>query len=1012
MKLYFICWLLWGLFVGQVVAQERGYPIIRNYTPADYDNSPQVFSAVQAANGVMYFGLNGLVMQYDGKMWTTHHIPNNSSIYSLAFDKKGTLFVGATGDFGYLEKANNGKLSFKSLHHLLPNPSFKYTSSWQTVALQDKMYFRTFEGIFTYSSSPKPTVQLYEAPSHSFFGGIIADTVHQKMYAYLQHRGLVVIGKDSVDTVPQGNFFADKEFYAGVQYHADTLLIATRNHGLFLFPTQNPTQPIPLAVPTTDFFDNNSVYFAKILPKKRIAIGSIRKGVLIIDHAGQVLQELNENTLLQNNYTRSLYVDNNGYLWITLNQGIARVDGLLDLTYWNKQIGIRDIVETVCRYEGTIYVGTHQTAYALLDNKIQHIDGLPSGQIWQLLVYQYENESHLLAATAKGIYEIKNFKAFPISKKYTNAANKIYVSHKNPRRIYTTENQKLVSLLYDKGKWTEEGVWFDLKKDIRGIVEAADGSIWLGTFRQGAVHVVGNENDVTQPHKVVLYQTEAGLPSLKDVMPFRYKEKVLFGTEYGLYEFNAKTEKFEVFDSLNQYLNNKRQTIFGLQTMTDNKLWILPLNNQQNDIGYLQPQTNGTLQWIYQPFKRIPTMLLKALYVEENGIVWLGGSEGLYRYDSRQDLHNYQRPYPTIIRKVTLEEDSVVFEGNYPINSKFSLQEIDYQYNTIAFEYALPFMEGEQRTVFKHYLEGFDKHWSEWSHDTRKEYTNLKEGNYTFWVKAKNIYGQECSVTKFQFSIQTPYYRTWWAYILYVCIGILVISLVAKLNALRIEKENRKLEALVQQRTEEISQQNEEIMQQAYFLQTANQEISIKNQELSLQKEEIETQAENLRSANLQIQEGYESIKRLNEIGQEITAVLDMKLLETTIYEQVNALMPAHSFGIGILNAAGNCLDFNGSVEKEKLLPYHFEKLDNPNSLAAYCFNHRKPILINHVAAEVHQYVPDMHLVGTEHGELPQSLIYVPLLFQGNALGVITAQSFSKNAYSERDITLLATLAS
>jgi serine phosphatase RsbU (regulator of sigma subunit) len=61
---------------------------------------------------------------------------------------------------------------------------------------------------------------------------------------------------------------------------------------------------------------------------------------------------------------------------------------------------------------------------------------------------------------------------------------------------------------------------------------------------------------------------------------------------------------------------------------------------------------------------------------------------------------------------------------------------------------------------------------------------------------------------------------------------------------------------------------------------------------------------------------------------------------------------------------------------------------------------------------ELVAYNPLMHLVGTEHGELPQSLIYVPLLFQGNALGVITAQSFSKNAYSERDITLLATLAS
>jgi|GEM_PF-2609364 len=1014
MKLYFLinCLLSW-LFLGQVLAQERGYPIIRNYSPNEYEQTPQVFSAVQAANGVMYFGLNGLVMQYDGKTWTTQPIPNNSSIYSLAFDHKGTLFVGATGDFGYLQQAENGKLSYKSLHHLLPNPAFKYTSTWQTVALKDEVFFRTFEGLFKYTPTPTPKVTLYEAPKNSFFGGIIADTVHQKIYAYQQHRGLVLLEKDSLVTVPEGDFFIDKEFYAGIQYHADTLLVVTRNHGLYLFPTQKPCKPIPFIVEGTDFFDNNSIYFAKLLPQQRMAFGSIRKGVLIIDHNKQVLQELNENSLLQNNYTRNLYVDNNGYLWITLNQGIARFDGLLDLTYWNKQTGIRDIVETVCRYKGVMYVGTHQTAYALLGNEIRHIDGLPSGQIWQLLAYQFDNQSHLLAATAKGIYEIKDFKALPISKIYTNAANKIYVSHKNPRRIYSTDNQKLVSFLYENGQWKEEGIWFDLKKDIRGIAEAVDGTVWLGTFRQGLVHVIPNNDDVTQPRKITLYQIEDGLPSLKDLMPLRIKDKMLFGTEFGLYQFNEKTAKFEVFDSLNQYLNNKRQTIFSIQEMPDGKIWVLPLYNQQHDIGYLQPTSNGKYQWIYQALRRIPTMMLRCLYVEESGLVWLGGSEGLYRYDSQKDLHNYQKKYNTFIRKVTLEEDSVVFEGNYPIKENFNLQNIDYQYNTIAFDYSLPFTEGEQRTVYSHYLDGFDKHWSEWSHETRKEYTNLKEGNYTFWVKAKNIYGQESSPTQFRFSIQTPYYRTWWAYSLYAIGVVLVIFLVAKLNAWRIEKENDKLEELVRQRTEEISQQKEEILQQSQFLQTAHDEISIKNQELSLQKEEIETQAENLRQANLQIQETYENIKLLNEIGQEIIAVLDMKLLETTIYQQVNALMPAHSFGIGVFNVTGNCLDFNGSVEKDKLLPYHFEKLDNPNSLAAYCFNYRKPLLINNVATEVHQYVPTIHLVGAaEHGELPQSLIYVPLLLHGKAVGVITAQSFSRNAYSEKDITLLATLAS
>jgi hypothetical protein len=143
-------------------AQEQGFPIIRNYTPKEYDHTPQVFSVVQDSKGITYFGLNGLVMQYDGNTWITTPISNKSSIYSLALDKNETLYIGGTSDFGYFKKDMQGKLTFESLTHLLP-PNFKYTSVWQTIILKDEVYFRTFEGIFRYKNNPKPEIKLFEA---------------------------------------------------------------------------------------------------------------------------------------------------------------------------------------------------------------------------------------------------------------------------------------------------------------------------------------------------------------------------------------------------------------------------------------------------------------------------------------------------------------------------------------------------------------------------------------------------------------------------------------------------------------------------------------------------------------------------------------------------------------------------------------------------------------------------------------------------------------------------------
>ena len=67
-KIIVLSYLLFFV-VKLVVAQEVGFPIIRNYTPKEYNNAPQVFSIVQDQRGVLYFGVGDGVMEYDGVTW-------------------------------------------------------------------------------------------------------------------------------------------------------------------------------------------------------------------------------------------------------------------------------------------------------------------------------------------------------------------------------------------------------------------------------------------------------------------------------------------------------------------------------------------------------------------------------------------------------------------------------------------------------------------------------------------------------------------------------------------------------------------------------------------------------------------------------------------------------------------------------------------------------------------------------------------------------------------------------
>jgi serine phosphatase RsbU (regulator of sigma subunit) len=122
--------------------------------------------------------------------------------------------------------------------------------------------------------------------------------------------------------------------------------------------------------------------------------------------------------------------------------------------------------------------------------------------------------------------------------------------------------------------------------------------------------------------------------------------------------------------------------------------------------------------------------------------------------------------------------------------------------------------------------------------------------------------------------------------------------------------------------------------------------------------------------------------------------------------------MDASVFFIGIHNEKENQLDFPGAIEKnEKMPPFHI-RLDDHTRLASVCFNEVRDIFINDLPKEFNKYVPDLHAYGAIVGELPFSIVYLPLISKQNKkVGVITIQSFVKNAYTSYHLNIIKNLA-
>lgn len=151
-------------------------------------------------------------------------------------------------------------------------------------------------------------------------------------------------------------------------------------------------------------------------------------------------------------------------------------------------------------------------------------------------------------------------------------------------------------------------------------------------------------------------------------------------------------------------------------------------------------------------------------------------------------------------------------------------------------------------------------------------------------------------------------------------------------------------------------------------------------------------------------------LKLLNEIGQSIMANLDIKKITESAYENINKLLDANVFGIGIYKSDKKIIRFRGAKEDGERLPvidFHLE--NDKNRLAVKCFNSNEDVLINDYLLEYEKFTPELLPPVTKINA--SSIIYVPLKYKHQMLGVLTVQSFHKHAYTQYHLDLIRNVA-
>ncbi len=810
-------------------SQEFGFPLLKNYSTKEYNASPQVFSIVQdSVSNILYFGVveYGIICN-DGAKWKQIPMPNNSATYGMCQHKDGKIYAGSIDNFGVLETTDDGKIFYKDLTYLIADTTIKIGSVFSIANTDDYVYFRTPENIFEYEPTTNK-INIYNCGEDGVFRG---DFIYNNtFFTRLTKKGMMKIQENVM--LPTDNFSIftnDHNFNKAFIYKDKTIFLPTRTSGLFSFnvPNFDNFTKIENIYPT--FFEDNNIYCAKVINDSLFSLGSMKKGCLIFDKQNNT-DIIDENNLLQNNNVRTIQTDYNKNLWLGLDNGITKTDYSFDWTFWNKQNGLKNFVLSVIRHKGIIYVATFQNVYYINTyNQPIEITDIPAGENWMLYNFKLEETELLLAATQSGIFEINGTTARQI---YTGgAANCICQSQIDSRRIYSTDFHDLLGLItlkYENNNWTYQGKLEGVKDEIRGIIEDKNGTLWAGTYTNGIIKITINQNDILNPQKVEYYKQQQGIPDLNSCLPYLYKDYILVATKKGIYFYNEKSDKFEKFTIFGDKFADGSTDVAFIKETQNGDIFLASWDNKNNDIYILLKDADNKFILYNSPFCRLPQIDgIETIYCDSDNIFWVGGSDGLFRYDQKLDIKNYKLNFPCHIREIKIGEDSTIFYGN-KINNKILQNniKIDYTYNNISFYFAAPFYDQENQTKYSYILEGFEDNWSNWDLKTEKEYSFLPIGKYIFIVKAKNIYGIESIIDKFAFQILPPWYRTWLAYLIYFCLFILFLFAIIKLFTRRLIKQKEKLEIIVKERTIEISEKNEELHQQ--------------NEEITAQKEELE----------------------------------------------------------------------------------------------------------------------------------------------------------------------------
>ena len=484
----------------------------------------------------------------------------------------------------------------------------------------------------------------------------------------------------------------------------------------------------------------------------------------------------------------SVCFDHENSLWIsTKKAGLIRFsDGFF------KNISVRDglssnNVNIIVEHNKSFYIGTDDGSINIISgNTIRRFDLNSSFSNIGIRDINF-GDDEILIASYKGLTVIKDGKERLIDLTEFGASNDIRrVLRASDGTIWLATRSSGVVKYKDSKNVTIFNSRNGLKTDyILALEENTNGDIYIGTH-SGGLSIVHKTGEISN------YPIEEGKSGILIFnMHILENGNIWAATNIGIYKFENESFTKVLLDK-----NLKAETIFDIVIENDNA-WL------SSNIGLINVSVSDLDQFIEGNLERVPGRLFDRydgmasqectgatrMTLSEDGNLWIPTLGGVAILNPNDIDKNEEIPqvYITDFR-TDFNERELVSGGNIIIEPGI----LRYEFYFTSLSYCAP-----PKVRFKYKLNGIDNNWIDAGSEREAVYTNLPKGNYSFNVIASNndgVWNEKGALLTFY--VEPYFYETVFFYVLIIiCIGLIIWGIfIWRLH--NIEKVNSELRKL------------------------------------------------------------------------------------------------------------------------------------------------------------------------------------------------------------------------